>query len=72
MNKLALSFGTPKHGWLDVELRFGETTRYLDASDVPADSISMLASGLLRLVKGYTTEVTVTWFLKPREETWTF
>jgi hypothetical protein len=72
MNKLALSFGTPKHGWLDVGLRCGETTRHLDASDVPADSITMLASGLLQLVKGYVTEVSVTWFLEPREETWTF
>lgn len=71
MNKLTLSFGSPKHGWLDVELRCGETTRHVDASDVPADSIAMLANGLLQLIKGYATEVTVTWFLEPREEVWT-
>lgn len=72
MTKLTLTFGTPNHGWLDVELRCGETTRHVDASDVPADSIAMLANGLLQLVKGYATEVTVTWFLEPREEVWTF
>lgn len=71
MSKLALSFGTPEHGWLNVNLRCGETERALDVSDVPGDSLAMLANGVLQLVKGYAAEVTITWFLEPAEETWT-
>ena len=71
MSKLTLSFGTPEHGWLNVNLRCGEAERTLDVSDVPGDSLAMLANGVLQLVKGHAAEVTITWFLEPAEEIWT-
>jgi hypothetical protein len=72
MSKLVLSFGTPEHGWLSVKLRCGETEWALDVSDVPGDSLAMLASSVFQVVEEDATEATVTWFLEPEEETWTF
>lgn len=71
MGKLTLSFGTPEHGWLTVNLRCGDVERTLDVSDVPGDSLAMLADGVLQLVKGDASEVTIPWFLEPAEEIWT-
>jgi hypothetical protein len=72
MTKIALSFGSPEHGWLAVHLERDGVARELDVSDVPGDSLHMLATAVLHLLEGRATETTVTWFLEPEEETWTF
>ncbi|WP_437818327.1 hypothetical protein [Sorangium sp. So ce1078] len=71
MSKLEIRFGSPEHGWLYVELRALTATRCLDVSDVPADSLSMLASAAAQVASGCD-EASATWFLEPEEEEWVF
>jgi hypothetical protein len=70
MRLIGLRFGTPVHGWLDVELSGPERDSVICASDVPGDSLSMLACAACALVEGHPAG-TVTWFLEPTELTWT-
>jgi hypothetical protein len=69
MTAIKLRFGSPKHGWLPVELFVGEKSRVFDASDVPADSLKILADVVSRWYDGVA-ESSVTWFLEPDEEEW--
>ena len=71
MTAIKLRFGSPEHGWLSVELSGpgGEVT--LEASDVPGDSLAMLADAACDVMNGYPARV-VTWFLEPAEHTWRF
>jgi hypothetical protein len=68
---LTLRFGSPAHGWLDVELRGAEGVSSLDASDVPGDSLAMLARAARDLIVG-AAPGEVVWFLEPEEVTWRF
>jgi hypothetical protein len=70
MSTINLKFGSPDHGWLIVELSCNQNKRTLDVSDVPPDSLCMLATAVLRLVEGKSTEVLVEWSLEPDYETW--
>lgn len=72
MTALSLSFGVPQHGWLVVRLACETRVRELEVSDVPGDSLLMLATALLDLLEGRATEAEVTWFLEPLEESWHF
>jgi hypothetical protein len=66
-----LRFGTPEHGWLDVELTGPSGTSHLDASDVPADSLCKLACAALSMLE-QREEARVKWFLEPAEVVWVF
>jgi hypothetical protein len=70
-SQLELRFGPPHHGWLHVELADRERSVLLDVSDVPGDSLTMLAVAALDLVAGRR-EARVVWFLEPSEATWDF
>lgn len=68
--KLTIQFGPPEHGWMRVEVQAGEQSWLEDGvSDVPADSLLMLAEACLKLIEG-TPQVQVTWFLEPAEVHW--
>jgi hypothetical protein len=69
MTAIRLRFGSPKNGWLPVELTVGEKSRVFDASDVPANSLEILADVVSRWYDGVA-EGSVTWFLEPDEEEW--
>lgn len=71
MRQIELRFGTPAHGWLDVELSGAEGRSVISASDVPGDSLLMLTCAACALMDGYPPGE-VTWFLEPTELTWTF
>lgn len=71
MGDLSLRFGSPSHGWLQVEMGDGRTSVTHDASDVPGDSLSMLATAGLDLLSG-TNQALVEWFLEPDEASWEF
>jgi len=70
MKTINISFGSPDHGWLIVELSCNQSYRSLDVSDVPVDSLYMLATAVLQLVEGRSTEALVAWSLEPDYETW--
>jgi hypothetical protein len=70
MSRIALSFGTPEHGWLLPKVSCDGREQTLDVSDVPVDSLRMLATALLNLVAGSDEEMAVTWCLEPDEVTW--
>jgi hypothetical protein len=71
MSHIELSFGSPNHGWLSVELASAESRVSLDVSDVPDDSLAMLAAAALDLATGRP-EARVVWFLEPVKATWVF
>jgi hypothetical protein len=71
MSHLELRFGSPSHGWLDVELARADDRMSLAVSDVPGDSLRMLAAAALDLATGRQ-EAHVVWFLEPIEAHWTF
>ncbi len=64
MPALQLQFGTPKHGWLTVELRSQQFKLKFDASDVPANPIEQLCDALINILKGIESEVW--WNLEPK------
>jgi len=70
MKTINLSFGSPDHGWLIVELSGNQNYRSLDVSDVPVDSLYMLATAVLQLVEGRSIEALVAWSLEPDYENW--
>jgi len=70
MQPFSLTFGTPEHGWLDVRLSGDGGDVHHDASDVPGDSIAMLADAACSVLDG-APEARVIWFLEPAEVTWT-
>jgi hypothetical protein len=71
MRRLELSFGSPRHGWLNVELAGADGSVSLEVSDVPGDSLRMLAAAALDIATGRQ-EAHVVWFLEPVEACWTF
>jgi len=72
MGTVALSFGTPEHGWLSVTLSSGGREQVLVVSDMPTDSLRMLASAILHVVGGQEHETSVEWCLEPDVVTWFF
>ena len=71
MTAMGLRFDSPVHGWLDVELSGNGGVVARSVSDVPGDSLAMLADAACELVSGHTTRK-VTWFLEPEEDCWSF
>lgn len=70
MKAIDLRFGSPAHGWLEVTLTGAHGTSSFEASDVPGDSLRILAGAACDLLDGRDGEVT--WFLEPAEQTWRF
>ena len=71
MATVSLRFGSPVHGWLDVELSGDGGAVARSVSDVPGDSLAMLADAACDIVSGYPPRE-VTWFLEPNEDCWRF
>lgn len=72
MRLVKLVLGSPEHGWLPVTLTGPGGEAVLAASDVPADSLQMLATAAANLLDGVGGEQDVTWFLEPVECRWIF
>jgi hypothetical protein len=70
MSAISLRFGSPAHGWLEATITGPEGESTVDASDVPGDSLRMLADAASALLEGRDGEVT--WFLEPAEVRWRF
>ncbi len=68
---IKIEFGSPEDGWLNVALSGACGTVTLDASDVPGDSLLMLANAASNAVDGRG-GCEVTWFLEPEEQRWVF
>ena len=66
-----ITFGTPEHGWLEVQLADKQTKHHLDASDVPCNSLESLVSAVLKLHNG-SVEEEIEWSLEPSYEVWKF
>jgi hypothetical protein len=60
-----ITFDTPSHGWLPVEIRISEATYEFAASYVLSDPVSELALACLHLLSG-TIATTVRFWLEPR------
>lgn len=69
---LILNFGSPQDGWLRVVLKGRNYESTFDASDVPGDSLLMLATGVCDLLAKRSAEARVLWFLEPTEIKWVF
>jgi hypothetical protein len=67
---ISLAFGEPEHGWLAVTLRYGEREHFVDASDVPMDSLLLLANAVLVVLQTDESDATVSWSLEPDFEVW--
>jgi hypothetical protein len=61
--KLLIKLGQPEHGWLPVELTYGEFELQFTASDIPVNPIDQLISGIKQITKGISTQVW--WHLEP-------
>ncbi len=61
--KLLFTLGTPDHGWLPVELRYGDFYLSIDASDVPNDPLEALLLVVTQLKSNE--QRRVTWWLEP-------
>jgi hypothetical protein len=70
VDRIELRFGSPVHGWLEVTLAGAGGKSSLDASDVPFDSLRILADVVRNVVDGRNGEVP--WSLEPAERTWRF
>ena len=62
-NKIELTFGNPKYGWLPVEFKFSEFKLNFDASDVPKNPTNLLCDCLIAVLKGR--DAKMYWFLEP-------
>lgn len=71
MSAFKLEFGSPQHGWLEVVLSGPGGTVELDVSDVPGDSLQMLAAAASNAIDSREGGE-VTWFLEPAEFRWVF
>ncbi len=71
MNVIRIEFGSPEAGWLAVSLLGDGGAVNLDASDVPGDSLLMLANAASNAIRGRAVSE-VTWFLEPVEHRWMF
>lgn len=71
MSELKFKFGTPEHGWMDLNITDGEHEVSLVISDVPCNSVYKLADILLSLQSGAETEE-VEFSLEPDFALWKF
>jgi hypothetical protein len=71
MKNLELRFGSPEHGWLVVEVKAQGFEEAFDVSDVPMDSLAILANVALDLLRGVP-DGEVPWSLEPSEWRWLF
>jgi hypothetical protein len=71
IDKMHLQFGTPKYGWMEIQLSSPDKEIMLNVSDVPCDSLNSLVKVLTKLLEGSTEEV-VEWSLEPEYAAWTF
>ena len=71
MDKMHLQFGTPKYGWMEIQLSSPDKEIMLNVSDVPCDSLNSLIKVLTKLLEGSAEEV-VEWSLEPEYAAWTF
>lgn len=62
---IALSFGPPEHGWMDVELTTGPRSATYSVSDVPANSLLLLSEAVLRTARGELSNEAIGWNLEP-------
>jgi hypothetical protein len=62
-NSVNINFGTPKNGWLPVDLSYGDFHIDFDASDVINDPINELCEILLGLQNNKSGEIL--WWLEP-------
>ncbi|MDO9022534.1 MAG: hypothetical protein Q8S73_19590 [Deltaproteobacteria bacterium] len=69
MSAIKIEFGSPEHGWLSVVLSGAGGTVTLAASDVPGNSLLMLATAACNVVDGRGAGE-ATWFLEPAEQRW--
>jgi hypothetical protein len=62
-NSIAIEFGIPDHGWLPVDLNYGDFHINFDASNVLNDPVNELCEVLSDLQ--YYKSGEVTWWLEP-------
>lgn len=70
MNRFEITFGTPVHGWLVVDVSFGNVFISAEVAD-GLDTITDLLSALYRISNG-STEEEVAWPNEPDYYVWTF
>ena len=70
-HRLKIDLGRPEHGWLSVDLSFGDQRYSFYPSRVPYDSIPELVNSLLSLFDGYD-RVIVHWNDEPVEHEFVF
>jgi hypothetical protein len=63
MNKLQLSIGNPKNGWLPIELKSTDFELEFNASNIPENSTDKLCESLILAMNGIETEIC--WNLEP-------
>lgn len=66
-----VTFGSPQHGWLPLEVAVGDDSASHAVSDVPDDTLFRLVNALNLLAKGSDREE-VEWHLEPDYWCWTF
>ena len=71
MGKVKVSFSTPIHGWMDVNVSDGRNEVKLDVSDAGCDSLEMLVFAMTRILDG-SREESVDWVLEPEYANWVF
>ena len=62
-NNISITFGTPEHGWLPVDLSSNDYKLSIDVSDVPINPLEDLCNVLQDVTKGHKSEVY--WNLEP-------
>lgn len=70
MNRFAITFGTPEHGWLVVDISFGDIFISAEVAD-GLDTITELLSALHRISNG-SIEEEVAWPNEPDYYVWSF
>jgi len=70
MNRFEIKFGTPVHGWIVVDISFGDVFISAEIAD-GLDTITDLLSALYRISNG-STEEEVAWPNEPNYYVWSF
>mgnify|MGYP001270521806 CR=1 FL=1 len=65
------SFAAPEHGWMEIAVSFNEDKHWFDVSDGGVDSLDLLVTALLKLLRGSKREE-VEWYLEPNVLSWHF
>jgi hypothetical protein len=71
MGPITLGFASPKHGWMNVVLADDDYRMDVSVSDVPLDSLRMLAMATLAILEGRP-QSQVMWSLEPMNAPWVF